>query len=213
MAGGSTRLQNGAGRGRAQFHAPTPTQTWPCPYPCGPGPREKPVRASRYKRRARRGARPADFPSDFAGRREPSNPSGVMAPVRTMGTLRSGSEFSRKRPVSTMVSVPCEITMGAPSAISPATRSLTSGAIFIRHLQAIFVHQVDGVNLGVRQAEHAQIAVQLGRAILHHAALFGVHLLDSSTRRNQIDALHDRILSNFASMRDTASAARSTRCE
>ena len=57
-------------------------------------------------------------------------------------------------------------------------------AILIRHFQAVFVHQVESVNLGVRQAEHAQIAVQLGRAVLHHAALLGVDLLDGSAGRD-----------------------------
>jgi hypothetical protein len=51
----------------------------------------------------------------------PSNPRGVIAPVRTIGTSNSGNARLRYRPVSTIVSVPRVMTMGALSFKIPRT--------------------------------------------------------------------------------------------
>ena len=60
----------------------------------------------------------------------------------------------------------------------------------VGHLKAVFVHQMEGADVGIGQAEHPQIAFQLGGAILDHALLFRVDLFDGSARGQQKDALH-----------------------
>ena len=73
----------------------------------------------------------------------PSKPSGVMAPVRMMGTLRSGNAFSRKQP---------GLNHGVGSVRDHDGRAFAGefghpiphlGSIRIRHLQAVFVHQME----------------------------------------------------------------------
>jgi len=88
-----------------------------------------------------------------------------------------------------MVSVPCEITIGGVfrkqlgDAIPDSARR-----VVISRLS--FVHQMEGADVGIGQAEHPQIAFQLGGAILDHALFVPSRLSMVPPVVNQKDALH-----------------------
>ena len=72
-----------------------------------------------------------------------------MAPVKMIGTGTVPSRCLRKQPVSTIVSVPCVITIGASRRCADNLDDLL--AVFVRHRETIDVHDRNGINLSIGQ--------------------------------------------------------------
>ena len=82
------------------------------------------------------------------------------------------------------------ITTGAGSPQFFAHRRQHSLAIGVGHLQAVLVHQMHDLNVGVGQPKQAEIAVDFAVKILDCAGLLGINFLDRAAGGDYVDALH-----------------------